>query len=73
MRLTKTHIEEAKARFESVDPTLQDLRRSWAREEMKRINFWERVQRMGVKKHSHPKLNIVIVGKGGEIIEIGDD
>lgn len=73
MRLTKTHVEESRAHFEPVDPILQDLRRSWAREEMKRINFWDRVQRMGVKKHSHPKLNITIVGKNGELIEIGDD
>jgi len=71
--LTRDRIEAAKDRFEPVDPAKQDVRRSWAREELKRINFWDRVQRMGVKKHSHPKVDRVSVGADGTITIIMEE
>lgn len=57
-KLTASHKEANAADFEETPAHLQILRQSMDREELKRINFWDKVQHQGRKKHSHPDLMV---------------
>lgn len=69
-KLTKLHKELNAAEFEGVPAHLQVLRQSMDHEELKRINFWDKVGRQGRKKHSHPNLTIREVSFSGQALTI---
>lgn len=56
--LTKAFKATQAAKFKPISQRSQNLRQIMDQEEMKRMNFWERVAAHGRKKHSHPNLDI---------------
>lgn len=62
--MTQAHREMMAEQFEPVPQNKQEIRRRLDDEELRRINFWERVAEHGRKKHSHldlgPPFSVVL-------------
>ena len=56
--LTEAHRQWSSERFEPISIQRQESRRRIMDEEMRRIEFWDRVARHGVKHHSPLRLGL---------------